>query len=184
MFGKEFENLHFEQWKILMEMKIRGRFISLSTNLEYFIIKIIVYCDAKNPEISRKFKSYMLGKKLTWMKEDLKRYFPQKFNYLSVAFEMLENKLLSIRNHMAHCEMFFDENEQDRSFIEIRDIKFIDAENKFERTKYSVDELQEAEQEFREVNKYFLKVWKELVDEYNSNQLISQNSLPLNIIED
>ena len=76
---KNYENLTFGQWKILHEVKIRGRFISLSADLEYYIIKIIVYCDTKNPEISRKFKNCMLSKKLTWLKEDLIKHFPEKY---------------------------------------------------------------------------------------------------------
>ncbi len=176
MFGEEYENLPFGQWKILQEIKIRGRFISLSVNLEYYIIKIIVYCDAKNPEISRRFKSCMLSTKLSWLKEDLEKHFPTKKIALANGFSILENKLLAIRNHIAHCDMYFDENELDRSFIEVRDIKFIDGENKFEITKYSLAQLQAAVEEFKQVNIEFLKVWKDLVDDYNLKHPNTPNS--------
>ncbi|MFP5042303.1 hypothetical protein [Parasediminibacterium sp. JCM 36343] len=174
MFGQEFENLPFGQWKILQEIKIRGRFLSLSADLEYYIIKIIVYCDAKNPEIVRKFKRCLLGMKLKWLKEDFEKHFPEKYKLLSVTLDLLETKLLTIRNHIAHCQIFFDENEQDRSFIEILDIQFIDGENKFERVIYQIDELQTAVEEFKKINTDLLQVWKDLVDDYN---LDNPNSL-------
>ena len=179
MFGKEFETLPYGQWKILQEIKIRGRFISLSTNLEYYIIKIILYSDTKNPETTRKFKVLPLSKKLSWMKEDLEKHFPKEFNSLAYTFDLLENKLLTIRNHMAHCEMFFDENENDRSFIEIRDIMFIDGENKFEKIRYTLNELQEAIDEFIKINAELLKIWGTLVEDYILNHPDSSNTVSL-----
>ncbi len=176
MFEEEYNNLPFGQWKILQEIKIRGHFLYLSANLEYYIIKIIVYCDTKNPEISRKFKNCMLSKKLTWMKKDLETHFPKKSAKLTTCFSILENKLLAIRNHIAHCVIYFDENEYDRSFIEVHDIKFIDNENKFEIIRYSLDELQQAIEEFKQVNFQLLKVWQELVQDYKLNHPDSPNA--------
>jgi hypothetical protein len=52
----------------------------------------------------------------------------------------------------------------------------IGGENKFEIIKYSFDELQDAVEEFKQVNLHLLKVWKELVDDYNSNHPNTPNS--------
>ena len=61
----------------MQEIKIRGRYVCVCADLEHLLAKIIIYCDANNPTITRKFNRVKLDDKIKWAKKDLKKHHPQ-----------------------------------------------------------------------------------------------------------
>lgn len=168
MFGKEFEQLPFNKWQILQEIKIRGRCIAASADLEFLLVKIIVYCDTKNPIITRKFKRIKFDQKIKWAKQDLKRHHPTIYKSLEKYLNQIY-KLKKLRNDLAHNKIDFDPNESDKSFILVREITFKDGENKLQTTTYTMKELDDALKEFREVIWEMVKTWDYLVKDYTQS---------------
>jgi hypothetical protein len=162
----DIDNLPFEKWKIVQEVKIRGRYVCACAELEFLLAKIIIYCDTNNPTVTRKFNRIKLDNKIKWAQRDLKKHHPQIFRRVNPFLDKIY-KLKKIRNNIAHNSIEFDIKELDKSFISVREFVYKDNENKMEITKYTMDELDKYLFEFKAVTIELIKTWMVLVKDYS-----------------
>lgn len=100
----------------LLEIEIRGRFMSMSADLEWVMLLIMTYLAPDPMDQSRKFKEMMLHNKIECLIADLKQYRMD-------LFEEYENDLLLLwdfkesRNDIGHKKMDFSEDLKSFRFL-------------------------------------------------------------------
>ncbi len=115
--------LTFSQKTVLREVNIRGRVMTFATEIELLLIKVILF-SIYNPDedILRSFVRMTMGKKIETAIKDLQKYKPEVYVEYSHLFDSL-SKLVEFRNHMAHCQMAW--NEDNPSYITVIDFEKI-----------------------------------------------------------
>lgn len=101
---------HF--WSMLEEIKMRGRVMQMSADLEMVLFRIIMYSVIEDPiEVDREYRKLSLGKKVEMMRNDLKKYHPSVFKKHIGLIKKLD-KITEFRNIIAHKLILWDEDEK------------------------------------------------------------------------
>ena len=82
--------------------------------------------------------------------------------YTSVFNQDILAMWQKVRSHI-------DENEIDRSFIKIRDLKFINGQHTFEEITYEIEKLTEIMNKLRIINLKLLNLWEDILEDYKLN---------------
>jgi hypothetical protein len=149
--------LSFGQAVHLGEINIRGRAMTMSCDLEFILLKIIVACLADAPnEKAREFKALPMEQKIAMLKHDLKEYYPEHYTKYLTPIKAL-NKICIFRNKFAHCKIEWDKKQKDVSYFNlliISDVKgkekpqlikmtFVEFERKMEKMRSALMQLVE-----------------------------------------
>jgi hypothetical protein len=163
---KKFHHLPFEEWKKIIEVSIRGEFLREATHLEYFLFKVIAYCDRHNESVTRRFNRKILWDKFNWAKTDLKKYYSELFTELEPLFKEVQD-LIPVRDHLAHYLMKFDET-QDKSYVDLMEIQYSASNNQniVQPITYTIDNLDIALSNFKRVNRQVIFLWDKVLRDY------------------
>ena len=158
----------FQIWRLQTEIELRGKWVTVSAQLEFLLSKIIIYANNKNPLVNREFNKVKFWRKIKWAKEDLSNSYPQLYAELEPYFATLDG-LIEIRNNIAHRSFQFDENETDKSFVIVTDIVWKDGDNVMELIKYPLDFLDEKYIAFKDTTRQMINAWIHLVNDFSKD---------------
>jgi hypothetical protein len=120
------KELPFSQWTHIEEIKLRGRVMTMSCDLEFLLLKIIVASSAgKVNEVLLEFKNMTMETKIMLATLELKNNHPIEYEKFKSQLKYLDN-INRFRNKFAHCKIEWDKNEN-RSFFNILLIREING---------------------------------------------------------
>jgi len=159
-------NLTFEQSRFLEEIKLRGQVMTMSADLEFLLLKIIIACLADIPTAkAREFKTLPLEAKIVMLKHDLKKYKNEQYKkYLSTIKKL--DKIKIFRNKFAHCKIEWDKKRKDVSFFYILIISDVKGKEKPQLIKMNYSEFQQKTEQMRLVIMSLLELSKEIENEF------------------
>lgn len=116
-----------ESEAVQKEIEIRGRFITMSCDLEFSLLNIIMYTSADPYDQKRMgdFTTMHLNEKIQNATCDLKDYNMSYYVEFKDYFDVLD-EFRQVRNHMAHALGFFT----DEIALDVFRVSYIDKENK------------------------------------------------------
>jgi len=142
------------------EIQIRGRFITMSCDIEYTLLNIMAYSAPDPNNQIRRFKNMMMHEKINCTIADLKNHKPQYYD----EYKDYLDKLYSFkewRNDFCHYKMNFPDKEDLSKF----DMVFVDEEGGIEGVKlrhYTISLYNEAITNFKKLNWKLVQLWMEL----------------------
>lgn len=112
-------NIFTENLAHIKEMKIRGVYMMIASDIEFILLSIINYSSPNpiNHERAGKFKAMKFSQKINNTRRDLKDHKPHYYEQFEGALNGLD-ELINVRNDMAHCVGSFP-NEPDLSIFKI-----------------------------------------------------------------
>ncbi len=158
--------LTFAQTRFLEEIKLRGHVMSMSADLEFLLLKIIVACLADVPnEIAREFKALPLEAKIAMLRHDLKKHKSDLYNKYILSIKRLD-KIKTFRNKFAHCKIEWDKKEKDVSFFYILIISDVKGKEKPQLIKMTYTEFYKKTEQMRANIMELLELCKEIETEF------------------
>ena len=159
-------NFTFAQLRFLDEIKLRGHVMSMSADLEFLLLKIIVACLADVPsEIAREFKTLPLEAKIAMLRHDLKKHQIDLYNKYIKSIKSLD-KIKTFRNKFAHCKIEWDKKEKDVSFFYILIISDVKGKEKPQLIKMTYLEFYRKTEQLRAAILGLLELCKEIETDF------------------
>jgi hypothetical protein len=92
-------------------MLLRGMVAQVSADIEWLLLRIILYCIVDDPSVAvRKFNKMTLGDKISWAKKDLEKYYHDKYKQHEKEFTHLLS-FNNLRKLFIHGEIKWDNNQ-------------------------------------------------------------------------
>lgn len=155
------------------EIKIRGRFMMMSADMEYTLLNICAYSAPDPYNQTKKFYKKTMGDKINFVKADLKKY--KRKYYKEYKAELKElNTFREVRNDMAHNKMDFHIPGDLSQFRMV----FVDDWKGYDRMAYRLYTLLQVDDflnQFQNLNMRLGKLWKQLKDDYDNSLLAGDN---------
>ena len=152
---------------LLKEIEVRGRYLSMSCDIEYCLLQILIFCnpDPNNHDRSGKFKKMTMGDKINTVICDMKDYKQTEYIQYKTWFDCLE-EFRKIRNHAAHDKMEFINKELNP--VRFTFLQYDEATGKEWSRFAELPDLfiQQSLQRFGSINHHLGMLWKTLQDEY------------------
>ena len=101
------------------ESKIRGLYLSIACEAEFFMDRIISKCeeiDTSKRDVLILSLPYEMGAKLKRCRTSITKYNIYYYNFFQPVFDQFE-KLVKYRNMLAHGHANFDKTKSDKSYI-------------------------------------------------------------------
>ena len=150
---------------LLKEINVRGRYLTMSCDIEYCLLNIILFCNPNPTDHDRagQFKQMTMGGKIDAVICDMKEYKNADYLQYKEYFDGL-TEFRNIRNHAAHDKAEFI-NEQ----LDTIKFTFLDSEKKGEKPygKYvNLPDLfiEQSLIRFGKINYYLGFLWKKYAD--------------------
>lgn len=102
------------------EAKVRGLYLTVCCDVERILSDIMAKCELDDISLREHYKSYLpfeMGAKLKMCKDVLERYNAEYYKFFTPEFEAFE-ELLKYRDMLAHGFTDYDDNQQDKTFID------------------------------------------------------------------
>ena len=158
---------YYEEPHVLAEIDVRGRFISMSCDIEWSMLNIMAYCSPDPFNQVRNFKGMMMNQKIECTIADLKNNKPDYYNeYKEHLDQLIEFK--TIRNDLSHYRLDFHKKPDLTSFR----VFLIDEHENIERVhykEYTIQYLNDAVKRFRKANLKLAELVDKLYRDYKAN---------------
>ena len=159
--------LTFIQEMSLEEIKLRGRVMTMATDLEMLLLRIFLYCLIQTPdEVLYFFKKMVLETKISKAKKFLKEVHPDKYEEYKSTFKDLK-AIGKFRNKFAHCTILWDKKGKDKSYFNLVIIAEIDGKESFRIIKMTFYEFNEKVKKMLSVIMSLANLSKSIEDEFN-----------------
>lgn len=164
-------NISTENPAHIKEMKIRGVYMMIASDLEFILLSIVNYSspDPINHRRTGKFKGMKFSQKINNARKDLREHKPHYYEQYKGALDGLD-ELIIVRNDMAHSIGSFP-NEPDLSIFKVQ---YIDKdENGIEGIKfkeYTDDYIENSCKRFSKISLNLTILMQTLHVEYNSKE--------------
>jgi hypothetical protein len=102
------------------ESKIRGLYLTVACDYEFFMVRIIAMCQVQDITKREAFKlslPYEMGAKLKILKESVENYNINYYAFFKTHFDII-SELVFYRTMLAHGFSQYDDNKVDESFID------------------------------------------------------------------
>ena len=150
----------------LIEIDIRGRFMTMACDIEFMLLNIMVYCSPDPYNQIRKFKKMMMSDKIQNTIADLKKYKRKYYKEYKEELEELDEFKI-IRNDLAHNRIDW-ENEQDLTKFKVI---FVDDKGGIEGLmfkEYTIEYIKESIEKFRKLELSLASLFYKLRVEINN----------------
>lgn len=159
--------------KLKIEADIRGKFLTMSCDIELMLLYIMAYSSPNPNQQVRKFKGMMISDKIQNTISDLKKYKRKYYKKYKKELDQL-NEFRIIRNDMAHNSLLFPTNNVSKvRFMYVGEN--ILGQDHLEFKEYTVAYLMDRIKKFYELNKVLFKLSQELINDYDKNNVQSED---------
>lgn len=149
------EEIPFQDWLKETEKDLRGKYLSITVDIDYMLIMIISECFKFNRQEIRRNSKICTGKpkdlheltmfeKIDVCKMGLAEYFPLAYKEHEDNFGNIDS-LRKVRNDFAHCRIDDFISPKDRSKLTINDLR---KDFKVLQTEYNVSDLYKALEDY------------------------------------
>lgn len=149
------------------EIQVRGKYLTMSCDIEYCLLNIIIFCNPTPDSNIRigKFIKMTMGDKINAVICDMKKYKMDDYLLYKQYFDGLE-EFRKVRNHAAHDKAEFINKE-----LEPIQFTFLDTESKGAREWAKVADftalyIEQSLKRFGTINHYLGLLWKDYQDAY------------------
>lgn len=165
------QDISFVQWATVEEIKLRGRVITMSCDLELLLLKIALVClvSGKDEDV-RNFKNLTMESKIAMINRELKKHFPEEYATNLKTIKYLDN-IVAFRNKIAHCKIEWS-NRKDKTYFNLLIISIIAEVQKPTLVKMTFTEFNERSEKMRQAILQILALLQKLEDK--SKSIINQ----------
>ena len=159
--------MNWNEKKDFVETEIRGKVITMSVDIEFSLLAIMMYCSPEPYNQQREFRNMMMGGKIKNTVADLKKYKNAYFVRYECELDKLEEFRI-VRNDFAHHTLEFHEEGNLRKF-RIRYIDLVEGKEHFHYKDYELDYLQDYVKRCRALNLVLAQLVEELREDFVKN---------------
>lgn len=101
----------------------------------------------------------------------LKKHYNEKYILHRTDLVYLRQTIIPIRNHMAHAQIYFDENKIDRNRLTVMEVAYEKTlnDNGFNEIEYKISDIEDVADKLRKMNIKIRALAHDLLSDYQLN---------------